>query len=121
MKVNKINKETIFSLIQEETAKYKRKKELFDSLVDIEKELEYLNEHFGIAGTFGFASSKDVASKTKSGFINTPNISYISQLAKEFGMTQDEMKQENIINEVEALKTENANLKKELEQLKNNK
>jgi hypothetical protein len=114
MKVNKINKETITTLIQEEAAKYKRRKELFDSLMEIEKELEYLNEHFGVAGTFGFVNSNDKTMTTKSGFVNTPNISYISQLAKDFGMTKEEMQDENIINEVESLRKENEKLKEKL-------
>ena len=114
----KIDKENILKLIKEEAEFILKKEEYYEKVKTLEVELKNLYENRDFVGTFGFEG--DNASKSISGFENTPNISYIAQLEKEFA-AQDKVN-ENIINEdelneVEKLKEENNKLKTQLEEI----
>ena len=123
MKVNKINKEKIIELIKEEAYIIKRKRQLYETVQNIEKELKILNERMGIVGTFGFSNPQDSINKSKTGFVNPVNISYIEQLAKDFGVDyKDEMEKyhasEKLMSEMQR---ENDNLKKQIKELSESK
>jgi hypothetical protein len=99
-----------------------RKRELYEAVCKIEKELETINENSFIA-SFGFDSKNDTSNKTKTGFVNdfqSMGLSNVARLAQEMS---DEESKENIneekIDEITKLKEEIENLKKENEELKN--
>lgn len=114
----KIDKENILKLIKEEAEFILKKEEYYEKVKTLEVELKNLYENRDFVGTFGFEG--DNASKSISGFENTPNISYIAQLEKEFA-TQNKVNEtiinEDELNEVEKLKEENNKLKTQLEEI----
>ena len=114
----KIDKENILKLIKEEAEFILKKEEYYEKVKTLEVELKNLYENRDFVGTFGFEG--DNASKSISGFENTPNISYIAQLEKEFA-AQDKVNEtiinEDELNEVEKLKEENNKLKTQLEEI----
>ena len=120
MKTSKIDKNKIFSLINEEAEVIKRKKELYEEVKKINEELKTLNER-GLSGTFGFQG--DNSEKSKTGFQGSQNISHISQLEDEMSAeaaTKDE-EGANVVSEdsdVESAKKENEALKKQMEAMK---
>jgi hypothetical protein len=114
----KIDKENILKLIKEEAEFILKKEEYYEKVKTLEVELKNLYENRDFVGTFGFEG--DNASKSISGFENTPNISYIAQLEKEFA-AQDKVNEtiinEDELSEVEKLKEENNKLKTQLEEI----
>lgn len=114
----KIDKENILKLIKEEAEFILKKEEYYEKVKSLEVELKNLYENRDFVGTFGFEG--DNASKSISGFENTPNISYIAQLEKEFA-EKDKVNETTInedeLNEVEKLKEENNKLKTQLEEI----
>jgi hypothetical protein len=86
----------------------KRKEELYEQVMKIEKELETLSEH-GFVGTFGFANPNDQSNSTTTGFVGNQDISKVNQLVSDLGNTPDN----------NTLESENAELKQEIENLKN--
>lgn len=120
MKTNKINKDFILESIEKQAKIYARKAELYDVIKEINEELKQLNENSPIA-SFGFVASNDafgMGKSSKSGFVNSPNISYIAQLENE--MNSNAINEENLL-EIDDLKKENDALKKEIESLKSKK
>jgi uncharacterized coiled-coil DUF342 family protein len=120
MKTNKISKDFILESIEKQAKIYARKSELYDLIKEVNEELKQLNENSPIA-SFGFIASNDalgMGKAAKTGFVNTPNISYIAQLEQE--MNSNSINEENLM-EIDELKKENDALKKELEDLKNKK
>lgn len=117
MKTNKITKDFILESIEKEARIYARKSELYDMVKEINEELKQLNENSPVA-SFGFIASNDAFGKNKTGFVSSPNISYIAQLEKE--MNSSNINEENLM-EIEELKKENEALKKEIENLKKEK
>jgi hypothetical protein len=112
----KINKNYILNVIKEEAEFLIKKDEYLKKVKNLNDEIKNLYENRSFAGTFGFAG--DDSQKSKSGFVNPQNISYIAQLEKEFGAedsSDDEGSKE--INEVTELQKENENLKKQLEEI----
>ena len=85
----------------------KRKEELYEQVMKIEKELETLSEH-GFVGTFGFANPNDQSNSTTTGFVGNQDISRVNQLVNDMSESPEE----------NALESENANLKQEIENLK---
>ena len=83
------------------------------------EEIKNLYENRDFVGTFGFEG--DNKSKSVSGFVDTPNISYIAQLEKDFASqgAKDEAStiNEDELNEMDELKKENNNLKKQIEEI----
>lgn len=116
MKTNKITKDFILESIEKQARIFARKHEIYETLKGINEELKSLNEHAPVM-SYGFKADGDASvKKSATGFLNSPNISYIAQL-------EAEMNQENRINEenlmeIEDLKKENEALRKELENLK---
>ena len=83
------------------------------------EEIKNLYENRDFVGTFGFEG--DNKDKSVSGFVDTPNISYIAQLEKDFA-AQDAKEDvsainEDELNEMDQLKKENNNLKKQIEEI----
>jgi hypothetical protein len=114
----KIDKENILKLIKEEAEFILKKEEYYEKVKTLEVELKNLYENRDFVGTFGFEG--DNASKSISGFENTPNISYIAQLEKEFSekdKVDETIINEDELNEVEKLKEENNKLKTQLEEI----
>ena len=114
----KIDKENILKLIKEEAEFILKKEEYYEKVKTLEVELKNLYENRDFVGTFGFEG--DNASKSISGFENTPNISYIAQLEKEFSekdKVNETIINEDELNEVEKLKEENNKLKTQLEEI----
>jgi len=120
MKTNKISKDFILESIEKQAKIYARKSELYDLIKEVNEELKQLNENSPIA-SFGFVASNDalgMGKAAKTGFVNTPNISYIAQLEQE--MNSNSINEENLM-EIDELKKENDALKKEIEDLKKKK
>lgn len=117
----KINKNDILSIIKEEAEFLVKKEEYLKKVKGLNEEIKGLYENRGFAGTFGFEG--DDAQKSKTGFVEPQNISFIAQLEKEFGDQEEiEAKKEeglndNELNEIDSLKEENKNLKKEIEEI----
>ena len=119
MKSKKLNKSNIINLIKEEANFILKKEEYYKQVTQLNDELKNLYENRDFVGTFGFQG--DNKNKSVSGFVDTPNISYIAQLEKEFA---EQDKKENIsqinedeLNEIDELKKENSNLKKQIEEI----
>jgi hypothetical protein len=120
MKTNKISKDFILESIEKQAKIYARKSELYDLIKEVNEELKQLNENSPIA-SFGFIASNDalgMGKAARTGFVNTPNISYIAQLEQE--MNSNSINEENLM-EIDELKKENDALKKEIEDLKKKK
>jgi transcription initiation factor IIF auxiliary subunit len=120
MKTNKISKDFILESIEKQAKIYARKSELYDFIKEVNEELKQLNENSPVA-SFGFVASNDafgMGKAARTGFVNTPNISYIAQLEQE--MNSNNINEENLM-EIDELKKENDALKKELEDLKKKK
>lgn len=118
---SKVSPNAIKKAIFEEGLRYKRKMELYEEVKKIEKELNILNESsLGMAGTFGFVGDK--SDNHKHGFVDDQfqNISNIARLEKEFAEA-DKKKAMNkeALDENSKLKAEIAELKKQLESVKN--
>jgi hypothetical protein len=117
----KLNKSNILNLIKEEAEFILKKEEYHDKIVKLNDELKNLYENRDFVGTFGFAGDNK---KSVSGFKETPNISYIAMLEKEFN-AQDSLKankeeailNEDQLNEIDKLKEENSSLKKQIEEI----
>ena len=112
-----IDKKKIVKLIKEEADFILKKEQYYEKVKELNEELKNLYENRDFVGTFGFQG--DDASKSVSGFKETPNISYIAQLEKEFAAedARKAAKEEVTLNEDEL--TEIGKLKEENKQLKN--
>jgi hypothetical protein len=120
MESKKIDKKQILNLIKEEANFILKKEEYRDKVIKLNSELKALYENRAFAGTFGFKG--DMGDKNVTGFAETPNISYIAQLEKEFAKNetskeQNEVIKEDELNEIQSLKKENENLKKQIEEI----
>ncbi|GIV44027.1 MAG: hypothetical protein KatS3mg035_1150 [Bacteroidia bacterium] len=120
--MKKITPSAIRTAIVEEAIKLKRKKELYESVVSINKELKQLNEVSWV-GSFGFQAPSDNSNKTKTGFVNDfQNISHIVELEREMKSEEEVAPiKEDVLDEVAKLKAEIESLKKENEALKSKK
>lgn len=119
--MKKISPKLIEKTIEQEAYKIKRKKEIYETVKNLNKELQVLEENFGMAGTFGFKSPTDITNKTKSGFVDDhfQNISNIIRLEKELGTEEKrETLSEDVLDEVAQLKKEIEMLKQENQKLK---
>lgn len=119
MENKKLNKSNILSLIKEEADFILKKEEYHERITQINEDIKNLYENRDFVGTFGFQG--DDKNKSVSGFVDTPNISYIAQLEKEFA-AQDAKEEvatinEDELNEIDELKKENSNLKKQIEEI----
>lgn len=120
MESKKLNKSNILDLIKEEADFILKKEEYHSKITQINMDIKSLYENRDFVGTFGFEG--DNKSKSVSGFVETPNISYIAQLEKEFA-AQDSKNEESAtinedeLNEIDQLKKENSNLKKQMEEI----
>lgn len=118
MKTNKITKDFILESIQKQAKIIARKHEIYEQIKEINSELKSLNENSPILA-YGFKTDSDATSKfSKTGFVDSPNISYIAQLESE--MNPEKINEENLL-EIDELKKENERLKSELENLKSKK
>jgi len=119
MESKKIDKKQILNLIKEEANFILKKEEYRNRVLQLNSELKALYENRAFAGTFGFKGDK--GDKNITGFAETPNISYIAQLEKEFANSdaarESEVIKEDQLNEIQALKNENENLKKQIEEI----
>lgn len=119
MKTKTLNKSNILNLIKEEANFILKQEELHNKVTQMNEEIKNLYENRDFVGTFGFEG--DNKDKSVSGFIDTPNISYIAQLEKDFA-AQDAKEDistinEDELNEMDELKKENKNLKKQIEEI----
>lgn len=120
MAAKKITKDQIIDLIADEAYVIKRRADIFSELKSFNEELKTLNENRGLAGTFGFKNPNDCMNKSANGtgFKNPQDISHIAQLEKEMGGFGDEFQEKAIHEtEIQALKQENEQLKKQLEEM----
>lgn len=116
MKTNKITKDFILESIEKQARIFARKHEIYETLKGINEELKSLNEHAPVM-SYGFKFDGDASQKQgATGFLNSPNISYIAQLESEMNQ-EGKINEENLM-EIEQLKKENEALKKELESIK---
>ena len=115
---SKVSPNAIKKAIFNEAVRIKRKQELHEEVMKIEKELGELNESsLGMAGSFGFVG--DMSDNHKHGFVDSQfqNISNIARLEQEF--SEGESKEninEDIIDENSKLKAEIEELKKQIEE-----
>jgi uncharacterized coiled-coil DUF342 family protein len=119
MKTKTLNKSNILNLIKEEANFILKQEELHNKVTQMNEEIKNLYENRDFVGTFGFEG--DNKDKSVSGFVDTPNISYIAQLEKDFA-AQDAKENistinEDELNEMDELKKENKNLKKQIEEI----
>jgi len=119
MEKKTLNKSNILNLIEEEANFILKKEELHNKITQMNEEIKNLYENRDFVGTFGFEG--DNKDKSVSGFVDTPNISYIAQLEKDFA-AQDAKEDvsainEDELNEMDQLKKENNNLKKQIEEI----
>jgi len=119
MKTKTLNKSNILNLIKEEANFILKQEELHNKVTQMNEEIKNLYENRDFVGTFGFEG--DNKDKSVSGFVDTPNISYIAQLEKDFA-AQDAKEDvspinEDELNEIDELKKENKNLKKQIEEI----
>lgn len=118
MKTNKITKDFILESIQSQARIIARKHEIYEQLKEINSELKHLNENAPVL-SYGFKSEFDATSKfSNTGFLNSPNISYIAHLESE--MNSENINEENLL-EIDQLKKENEQLRSELEKMKSEK
>jgi hypothetical protein len=114
-----LNKSNILNLIEEEANFILKQEEFHNKVTQMNEEIKNLYENRDFVGTFGFEG--DNKSKSVSGFVDTPNISYIAQLEKDFASqgAKDEAStiNEDELNEMDELKKENNNLKKQIEEI----
>tara|TARA_R110001592_G_scaffold18814_2_gene77612 strand:+ start:2441 stop:2836 length:396 start_codon:yes stop_codon:yes gene_type:complete len=119
MEKRTLNKSNILNLIKEEANFILKQEELHNKVTQMNEEIKNLYENRDFVGTFGFEG--DNKDKSVSGFVDTPNISYIAQLEKDFA-SQDAKEDVSTINEdelseMDGLKKENKNLKKQIEEI----
>ncbi len=119
MKTKTLNKSNILNLIKEEANFILKQEELHNKVTQMNEEIKNLYENRDFVGTFGFEG--DNKDKSVSGFVDTPNISYIAKLEKDFA-AQDAKEDvspinEDELNEIDELKKENKNLKKQIEEI----
>ncbi len=119
--MKKLSPVKIVEAITENAKIIKRKEEIYKEVIKLNKELEVLEEtYIGMVGSFGFASPNDKSNVSKTGFVNDfQNISKIADLEREMG-TQEPIN-EDTIDEMDRLKKENEELKKQLEETKTKK
>tara|TARA_Y100000389_G_C17282061_1_gene423487 strand:- start:414 stop:812 length:399 start_codon:yes stop_codon:yes gene_type:complete len=120
MQSKKLNKSNVLDLIKEEADFILKKEEYHSKITQINEDIKGLYENRDFVGTFGFEG--DNKSKSVSGFVETPNISYIAQLEKEFAAQDSKNEEaatinEDELNEIDQLKKENSNLKKQMEEI----
>lgn len=115
--IKKISPRLVEEAIMAEAKAIKRKTEIFSELKKFDAELSALNE-VGMVGSFGFVAPNDVSNKTKTGFVEPQQMSFVKQLMDDF--KEEEVKTEDAIDNetAKALKEENESLKTELEALK---
>ena len=104
----KISPTLIKEAILAEAKAIKRKSEIFEELKKFDIELATLNE-VGMVGSFGFAAPNDVSSKTKTGFVEPQQLSYVKQLM------DDHQEEISPADEVASHKDENERWKPALE------
>jgi len=119
MEKKTLNKSNILNLIKEEANFILKQEEFHNKITQVNEEIKSLYENRDFVGTFGFDG--DDKSKSVSGFVDTPNISYIAQLEKDLA-AQDAKEEvstinEDELNEMDELKKENNNLKKQIEEI----
>ncbi len=112
----KISPSLVKEAIMAEAKAIKRKREIYEEIKKMNTELAALNE-VGMVGSFGFATPNDVSNKTKTGFVGTQDLSHVKELMD--SMKAEEKPSEEAV--MEALKEENESLKRELDELKNQK
>jgi len=116
--MDKISPKNIKLAIIAEARKINRKQELYKQVQEIEKELGTLNEGLGMVGGYGFAIPGDKSQETKTGFAGESLTSSISNIISLDGEMKEDIKEDTIDEvtklkeELEALKAENASLKK---------
>ena len=91
--MTKISSKEIKKAILEQAKIFKRKQEIYQEVKKLNNELKTLEETF--VGSFGFASPSDRATTmSKTGFVVSPNISYIAKLEDDLGpeKTEEETK-----------------------------
>ncbi len=117
MNKSKVSPNAIKKAVIDEGLRIKRKQELYEEVMKIEKELNTLNEaSTGMAGTFGFAGDSSDNHKHGFGDGQFQNISNIARLEKEFADEDAREKiNEDIIDENAKLKAEIEELKKQIE------
>lgn len=108
----KLDKNIILETIQQEADAYVRKANIYGELKRLNEELKSLYEQGPMVMSFGFKHDNDGINKSKTGFQDSQNLSYIAQLEKDMNDT------DATLNEVDILKQENEVLRKELEELK---
>jgi len=115
--IKKISPRLVEEAIMAEAKAIKRKNEILEELKKFDAELSALNE-VGMVGSFGFSAPNDVSNKTKTGFVEPQQMSFVQKLMDEF--KEAETKEEAPIDPeaAKALKEENESLKTELEALK---
>ena len=103
--INKKSPTLFLEGVLAEAKNMKRKEEIYESIMDYEKELKLMKEH-GFVGTFGFKQPNDISSKNTTGFEATPDISMVNQLAKEMSPNDSVKDSENekLRNEIKELK-----------------
>jgi uncharacterized coiled-coil DUF342 family protein len=115
----KLGKKEVIKLIKEEAEFIMKKEEYHNKITELNEELKNLYENRDFVGTFGFVG--DDKDKSVSGFKETPNISYIAMLEKEFAKAdaakEESALNEDEINEIDSLKKENEKLKQEIEEI----
>ena len=112
-----------------ETANYlKKKQEIAKEAEKLENELKTIEESYqGFANSFGFANNpNDVSHITKTGFKNDFHFSRLSKLGAEIQAEMEKQATENplnedLIDEVQKLKSHIENLEKENKELKKSK
>lgn len=124
-----ITPEVVKELIAETAVYLQKKEEIVKKAIELENELKTISENYqGFAGAFGFQTPGDVSNRSKTGFVTDSPVGRISQLGAEIEQAMQATETEAIttptINEdvmleiskmkeeIEALKKENAKLKK---------
>jgi len=119
-----ITAENIKEIIFKTAVYLKERKEIADKALELENELKTLEESYqGMTGSFGFSSPESASNKSKTGFKNDFYFARLSELGAEIQSEMQKQNQDNVLNEdlideVKKLKSENEALKKENENLK---
>ncbi len=117
MAPKQITKDLILESIQRMANAQARKHELYESIKEINAELQRLDENSPLR-SFGFMGSVN-AEKNPTGFAKAPNVSYIDLLDKEMN-AENTINEDNLM-EIDELRKQVETLKKENEELKNKK
>ena len=123
MNKQKINKDSILEAIEKQADIIVKKHQLYESVKEINEELKKLYESAPpMVGSYGFSMPEDSSKKNSiTGFEKNPNISYIAQLEKELGDENKDTSKDNSLNEMENIRIQNEELKRQIEELKNKK